>query len=236
MARVGTPEYVLIGADDPVAMRRHTQECRSRGYPFIADCSQQPAFAEGELIRDLIDGAAILCSNEYESHLIESKTGWSAEEILSRVGRQVTTLGAAGVRVTRQGHEPVEVAAAAEVTALEPTGVGDAFRAGFLAGLAWGARRCRRRAGRVRLGGVRRRDGRHAGIQLHRLGVRQARRDVLRRRRGRSRGAEPHLRSISPRGGPGSAGRRRRRGPRRRTPAPSSGTTPARRRARRDRG
>jgi adenosine kinase len=79
-----------------------------------------------------------LCSNEYESHLIESKTGWSAEEVLSRVGCQVKTLGAAGVRVTRQGSEPVEVAAAADVTAVEPTGVGDAFRAGFLAGLAWG--------------------------------------------------------------------------------------------------
>ena len=138
VARVGTPEYVLIGADDPVAMRRHTQECRTRGYPFIADCSQQLAFAEGELIRDLIDGAAILFSNEYESHLIESKTSWSADEVLSRVGCQVKTLGANGVRVMRPGGEPVEVAAASDVTAVEPTGVGDAFRAGFLAGLAWG--------------------------------------------------------------------------------------------------
>ncbi len=138
VARVGTPEYVLIGADDPVAMRRHTQECRTRGYPFIADCSQQLAFAEGELIRDLIDGAAILFSNEYESHLIESKTGWSADEVLSRVGCQVKTLGAKGVRVMRPGGEPVEVAAASDVIAVEPTGVGDAFRAGFLAGLAWG--------------------------------------------------------------------------------------------------
>ena len=138
VARVGAPEYVLIGADDPVAMRRHTEECRTRGYPFIADCSQQLAFAEGELIRDLIDGAAILFSNEYESHLIESKTGWSAEEVLAKVGLQVTTLGARGVRVQRTGAEPIELPAAADVMAVEPTGVGDAFRAGFLAGLAWG--------------------------------------------------------------------------------------------------
>jgi adenosine kinase len=136
-ARVGEPEYVLIGADDPDGMLRHTEECRQRGYPFIADPSQQLAFSDGELIRQLIDGAAILFSNEYESHMIEQKTGWSAEEVLSRVDMQVTTLGKDGARILRAGHDPMEVAAAADVTAVEPTGVGDAFRAGFLAALSW---------------------------------------------------------------------------------------------------
>jgi len=138
VARVGAPEFVLVGADDPEAMRRHTQECRQRGYPFIADCSQQLAFSDGELIRTLIEGAAILFSNEYESHLIESKTGWSGEEILEKVDVQVTTLGAAGVRILRRGAEAIELPAVADVKAVEPTGVGDAFRSGFLAGLAWG--------------------------------------------------------------------------------------------------
>jgi len=119
-------------------MLRHTDECRTRGYPFIADPSQQLAFGEGELIRNLIDGAAFLFSNEYESHMIEQKTGWSAEEVLSRVDIQVTTLGKDGVRVLRRGEAPIERAAAADVNAVEPTGVGDAFRAGFLAALAWG--------------------------------------------------------------------------------------------------
>ncbi len=137
VARVGTPAYVLIGADDPEAMKRHTDECRQRGYPFISDCSQQLAFAEGDLIRDLIDGAALLFSNEYESHVIEKKTGWSAEEVLSRVGIQVTTLGKDGVRVTRRSGETFEVEAAKGVAAVEPTGVGDAFRAGFLGALSW---------------------------------------------------------------------------------------------------
>ena len=138
VARVGEPEYVLIGADDPDGMLRHTDECRQRGYPFIADPSQQLAFSEGELIRRLIDGAAILFSNEYESHMIEQKTGWSAAEILSRVGVQVTTLGKDGVRIFREGEETIELPAARDVVAVEPTGVGDAFRAGFLAALAWG--------------------------------------------------------------------------------------------------
>ncbi|MEP9381006.1 carbohydrate kinase family protein [Nocardioides sp. KR10-350] len=134
---VGKPAYVLVGADDPDGMLRHTEECRQRGYPFIADPSQQLAFSGGELIRDLIDGAALLFSNEYESHMIEQKTGWSADEILERVGIQVTTLGKDGVRITRKGEDPIVLHAAKNVTAIEPTGVGDAFRAGFLAALAW---------------------------------------------------------------------------------------------------
>lgn len=138
VARVGTPDFVLIGADDPDGMLRHTQECRQRGYRFIADPSQQLAFGEGDLIRQLIDGAALLFSNEYESHLIESKTGWSAADILDRVGSQVITLGAKGVRIVGNGQETIEVPAAQGVHAVEPTGVGDAFRAGFLAAVDWG--------------------------------------------------------------------------------------------------
>jgi adenosine kinase len=136
--RVGSPTFVLIAADDPDGMLRHTQECRQRGYPFIADPSQQLAFSDGELIRDLIDGAAYLFSNEYESHMIEAKTGWSADEVLDRVGVQVTTLGKDGVRISQRGAEDIVTSAAKDVEAVEPTGVGDAFRAGFLAALEWG--------------------------------------------------------------------------------------------------
>lgn len=137
VTRTGDPTFVLIGPDDPQGMVRHTQECRQGGYPFIADPSQQLAFGEGEMIRELVDGAEYLFSNEYESHLIESKTGWSSEEILSRVGHQVITMGADGVRIVGTGQETVEVPAVPGVRALEPTGVGDAFRSGFLAALQW---------------------------------------------------------------------------------------------------
>ncbi|HET8559689.1 MAG TPA: carbohydrate kinase family protein [Marmoricola sp.] len=136
--RVGFPEHVLIGPDDPQAMLNHTDECRTRGYPFIADPGQQLAFGEGEMIRKLVDGAALLFSNEYESHLIEQKTGWSADEVLDRVGIQVTTLGPTGVRVRSKDGTEVEVGAVPGVAAVEPTGVGDAFRAGFLGALEWG--------------------------------------------------------------------------------------------------
>ncbi|CAM5232077.1 Carbohydrate kinase family protein OS=Streptomyces alboniger OX=132473 GN=CP975_09485 PE=3 SV=1 [Streptomyces alboniger] len=119
-------------------MLRHTEECRTREIPFAADFSQQIARMEGEEIRTLLDGATYLFSNEYEKGLIESKTGWTDAEILSRVGHRVTTLGANGVRIESAGQDPIEVGVPEEKAKVEPTGVGDAFRAGFLSGLAWG--------------------------------------------------------------------------------------------------
>ncbi|MFD4752764.1 carbohydrate kinase family protein [Streptomyces sp. NPDC058426] len=136
--RVGGLDLVTIGADDPEAMLRHTEECRGRGIPFAADFSQQIARMGGEEIRTLLDGATYLFSNEYEKGLIESKTGWTDAEILGRVGHRVTTLGANGVRIERVGDEPIEVGVPEELRKADPTGVGDAFRAGFLSGLSWG--------------------------------------------------------------------------------------------------
>ncbi|MCX4677846.1 carbohydrate kinase family protein [Streptomyces sp. NBC_01433] len=136
--RVGGLDLVSIGADDPEAMLRHTEECRSRNIPFAADFSQQIARMDGDEIRILLDGATYLFSNEYEKGLIESKTGWNDAEILSKVGHRVTTLGARGVRIERVGEATIEVGCPDEETKADPTGVGDAFRAGFLSGLAWG--------------------------------------------------------------------------------------------------
>lgn len=136
-ARLGGLDLVLIGPNDPEAMRRHTSECRNRGIDFVADPSQQLAFGDGPLIRELIDGAAYLFTNEYEAQLVQQKTGWSADEVLGRVGVQVMTKGKDGAVVLRHGEEPIEVGVAGERTKADPTGVGDAFRAGFLCGLAW---------------------------------------------------------------------------------------------------
>jgi adenosine kinase len=137
-AREGHLDLVLIGANDPEAMLRHTEECRARGYAFAADPSQQLAFADRETIRQLVDGATYLLSNEYEAALTEQKAGWTADDVLERVGTRVTTLGKAGVRIEAKGQEPIHVPVARELRKLDPTGVGDAFRAGFLSGLSWG--------------------------------------------------------------------------------------------------
>jgi adenosine kinase len=137
-ARVGGFDLVLVSPNDPDAMMRHTQECRDRGYRFVADPSQQLARMSGEGIRSLVDGAAYLLTNEYEKELLESKTGFSDADVLSRVGVRVTTLGKDGVRIEGEGIETITVPIAREIQAYDPTGVGDGFRAGFFSGLSWG--------------------------------------------------------------------------------------------------
>ena len=136
--RVGGLDLVVVGPNDPTAMVRHTQECRVRGYAFAADPSQQLAWADGEMIRDLVDGADLLFTNEYEAALLLQKTGWSDAEVLDRVGTWITTRAADGVLVRQSGAEPIEVIAVPETKPVEPTGGGDALRAGFIAGRMWG--------------------------------------------------------------------------------------------------
>ena len=132
-------DLVLIGAGDPGAMVVHTAECRQAGLKFAADPSQQLARILGdEQVRALVDGADYLFGNEYEEALIERKSGWGSAEILARVGVRITTLGAAGARIDRQGQPPITVPAVPDAKPADPTGSGDAFRSGFLAAVAWG--------------------------------------------------------------------------------------------------
>ncbi|WP_216214648.1 carbohydrate kinase family protein [Amycolatopsis aidingensis] len=134
--RVGDLDLVLIAPDDPEAMLRHTEECRQRGITFAADISQQLAIMPGEDVRNLVEGASYLFTNEYEASLLLKHTGWSTDQVLERVGSWVTTYGPKGVRIEGKSHDPVVVDVVPEVEAVEPTGVGDAFRAGFLWGLS----------------------------------------------------------------------------------------------------
>jgi len=138
MDRLGGLDLVVVSPNDPEAMLRHSQECRARSVPFVADPSQQLAFLDGESIRRLVDGAAYLFSNDYEAALIQSKTGWSESDIAQRVGTRVVTHGKDGATVTARSQAPVHVAVVAPDRVADPTGVGDAFRAGFLTALSWG--------------------------------------------------------------------------------------------------
>ncbi|MET7480879.1 carbohydrate kinase family protein [Streptomyces sp. NPDC005648] len=135
--RTGGLDLVLVGADDPEAMLRHTAAAHALGIPLAADPSQQLARLDTAQTRRLVEGARLLFTNEYESALLRERTGWSEREVLRRVGTWIITRGAEGVSILEAGDRRSDVPAVATDDMVDPTGVGDAFRAGFLAGLAW---------------------------------------------------------------------------------------------------
>lgn len=138
MEKTGRFDMVVISPDDPEAMLHHSDVCRSQGIAFAADPSQQMARMSGEEIKLLIDGASYLFLNEYELALAMQKTGWSDREILEHVKIRVVTLGSKGAKVENAAGEFVQVGVPQEKSKTDPTGVGDSFRSGFIAGLAWG--------------------------------------------------------------------------------------------------
>ncbi|MGV9671986.1 carbohydrate kinase family protein [Gordonia sp. NPDC003504] len=138
IARTATPDLVLIGADDPEAMVAHTAECRDLGIPFAADPSQQLARLDGEAARTLIDGATYLFTNEYEWGLLREKTGLTEDRVAEMVGTRITTLGAGGVEIIERDGSRIHVPVVPETAKVDPTGVGDGFRAGFLTAVSKG--------------------------------------------------------------------------------------------------
>ena len=138
MEKVGRLDMMVISPDDPEAMLRHSEVCRQQAIAFAADPSQQMARMTGEEIKLLIDGASYLFLNEYELALAMQKTGWTDREILERVKYRVVTLGSMGAKVESAAGEFVQVTCPQEKSKTDPTGVGDSFRSGFIAGLAWG--------------------------------------------------------------------------------------------------
>lgn len=135
------PDLVLVGADDPQAMLRHTRTAHGLGIDVAADPSQQLARLGAEETRALVDGARWLFTNAYEAELLQERTGWSSREILGRVGAWVTTRGGDGVTIASVATATVRVPAVPAGAIADPTGAGDAFRAGFLAGVTGGLNR-----------------------------------------------------------------------------------------------
>ncbi|MDT7683954.1 MAG: adenosine kinase, partial [Pseudonocardiales bacterium] len=129
---------VLVGANDPDAMVAHTREARELGIPFAADPSQQLPRLDAEQCRTLVDGAKYLFTNEYEWELLIRRTGWSEAELTDRVGLRITTLSDKGSLLVGRDGTDLHINVVPTHDIADPTGGGDAFRAGFLAGLDGG--------------------------------------------------------------------------------------------------
>jgi adenosine kinase len=131
------PNLVVVSPNAPDAMTKFAAECRELHIPYLYDPSQQILRLEGsELIRDM-DGAHFLFVNDYEFDLVSRKTGFDLAQMLKHVDVIVVTRGKDGSSVYAAGRE-YNIPVVPEVSIVDPTGVGDAFRAGFLAGYARG--------------------------------------------------------------------------------------------------
>ncbi|MFB3854259.1 MAG: carbohydrate kinase family protein [Vicinamibacterales bacterium] len=134
----GPVDLVIVAPNDPEAMLRYAAECRALGVPYIFDPSQQVARMSGEELRRGIAGAAFLISNDYEFELIREKTGMGETDMLGLARVLVVTRGEKGALIVLDGRR-IEVPAVPPAEIVDPTGVGDAFRGGFMKGLAVGA-------------------------------------------------------------------------------------------------
>jgi adenosine kinase len=131
------PSLVVISANDPTAMEVHAQECLSLGIPYIYDPSQQVVRMDSATLSQGLDGCMAAFGNDYEFALIQDKIGLTPQDLAKRAAFVAVTLGEAGVDVhTRDGK--VHVPSVSPVRLADPTGVGDAFRGGFLKGFIHG--------------------------------------------------------------------------------------------------
>ena len=132
------PAICIVAPDDPEAMIRHSQEAREAGLPFLFDPSFQVTAMDGGQLTAAAEGAAILAVNDYEHAVFEQKTGKEGEAIFDLVDMVIVTLGAKGSKLLRAGREDIMIPPAEISMLLDPTGAGDAYRAGFVAGLMRG--------------------------------------------------------------------------------------------------
>lgn len=131
------PDLVIVSPSAPDAMMKFPAECHELGIPYLYDPSQQVLRLEGhELARDM-EGANFLFCNDYEFGLISKKTGWSLDQMLEHVKVLVITRGKDGADLYA-GEDAVHIPTVPEDEIVDPTGVGDAFRGGFLTGYSRG--------------------------------------------------------------------------------------------------
>jgi adenosine kinase len=131
-------DLAIISPNDPAAMIQYSEECRALGIPYIWDPGQQCARMSGDELSQGMVGATLVICNDYEFELIRQKTGLDEAQVLDEADALVITKGELGCSVLSAG-EQIDVPAVPPARIVDPTGVGDAFRGGFLKGMAQGA-------------------------------------------------------------------------------------------------
>ena len=128
----------IVSPNDPGAMLQYAEECRALRVPYIWDPGQQCARMSGDELRDGLSGATLVICNDYEFELIRQKTGLDEAAVLQQAGALVITRGEHGCTIYDRSGK-VDVPAVAPHRIVDPTGVGDAFRGGFMKGMAHSA-------------------------------------------------------------------------------------------------
>ncbi len=138
IADVAEPlEAAIVGPNGKQAMLEYARELKRMGVPTVIDPGQALTQFEGEELREFSAGATVFVVNDYEWSLSQDRTGWDAAEFVARVGAVVVTLGEHGSRIHRS-EGTVEVPSVRAEEVVDPTGAGDAYRAGLLLGLGRG--------------------------------------------------------------------------------------------------
>jgi Sugar kinases, ribokinase family len=130
-------KLAIVGPDGFDGMVQHVEELARAGVPFVFDPGQGLPLFDGATLRRSIELATFVAVNDYEAKLVSDKTGWSEDEIASRVDALVITRGEHGATIRhKQGTEQIPVVPAERIS--DPTGCGDAFRGGLLYGIEHG--------------------------------------------------------------------------------------------------
>ena len=134
----GRPDLVTISPNDPAAMLQYAEECRTLGLRYIFDLGQQVARMSGDELTQGLTGSYLIICNDYELEILRQKTGLSESDLLQRAEILVVTRGEDGSSIIRPTTR-VDVPAVPVRKIVDPTGVGDAYRAGLMKGLVHGA-------------------------------------------------------------------------------------------------
>jgi adenosine kinase len=130
-------DLAIISPNDPEAMRKYPRECKELGIPYIYDPSQQVIRLSGDDLRQGLEGSRILIVNDYEFEMIRNKTGLSEEQVLCCTGALVVTRGSQGSTIW-VGGQRADIPVVKPKCEADPTGVGDAYRAGIIKGMSLG--------------------------------------------------------------------------------------------------